>query len=347
MTESIIDWETHFYSPGLFEYLQHRTNDPYYHYDSNRKCYRMEYCPGVVVSHGEHIINQLLDLEQQRLALMDQEGIDVQVLSLSEPGVEWMYTDGLAADELAKDANDLLYEAIQRHPSRYMGFAALAPQAADKAIVELERCVTKLGFIGWLTHANYGPDLFLDEARFFPVLEACEQLNVPIYIHPTIPAVEALHKYGFSLAGSPMGFQFGVALCFMRMVLAGIFDRLPKLKIILGHMGETLPFLMERLDFTYDKAWFSADDRPSLQRKPSDVLTQNVMMTTSGRYSEPLLRYIMDVMGHDRLMFASDYPYEGMGEGIQFIRNASISDAEKQAILRNNSATYLKSCRHY
>lgn len=340
MSQEIIDWETHFYSQQLFDFVKGRTEHPYYHYSEEHRSYRMEYCPGVAVSHGETLLKNLLDISENRIAQMDEVGITRQILSLSEPGTEWLYNDSNTALSIVKDANDILYEATQKFPDRFSGFAALAPQTPVESAKELERCIDELGFIGWLTHANYGEDKYLDDKVYMPILEVCADRDIPIYLHPTIPEMEPFWKYGFSLAGSALGFQYCTAMCLMRMILGGVFDQFPKLKIILGHMGETLPFLMERLDFSYTKPWFDKGDRPDLERIPSQVLRDNVYVTTSGRFYEPLLKYCIEAMGIEHMMFATDFPYESMEESVNFISNANISPSEKEAIFSANAARF-------
>ncbi len=335
----IIDFETHFYSPQLLSSICSRTEHPYYHVDPSTRNHRMMYAPGVAADHSEEFINKLLDIGQSRIKRMDQAGVDVHVLSLSEPSVAWM-SDIKVATTLARQSNDVLAAATKQYPTRFKGFAALAPQDPKQAIKELERCVNELGFVGWLTHSNYGKDKYLDDKQYWPILEAAEALNVPIYLHPLIPAMEPFYKYGFSLAGPPLGFQFETAMCLLRMILGGVFDEFPKLRMMMGHLGETLPFLMERLDFTFNKPWFNKNDRPQLKRKPSEVLRQNVYVTVSGRYNEPALRCTLDNMGSDHVLFASDFPYETMEEGVDFIKHAKISDADRNKIFYENSKIF-------
>lgn len=336
-----VDFETHFYTPQVLDYICHRKDYPFYTVDPTNKNHRMSYAPGVSVNHGIQLIDKLLDLSETRIELMTQCGIDIQVLSLSEPSVEWLIDVDLAK-QLAHEANDILAHATEKHPNHFRGFAALAPQDPTQAAKELERCVTKLNFIGWLTHSNFGQNNYLDDKKYWPILEAAEALNVPIYLHPLIPAMEPFYKYGFSLAGAPLGFQFETAMCLMRMILGGVFDEFPNLRIMLGHLGETLPFLMERLDFTFDKPWFSKEDRPQLKRKPSEVLRQNVYITVSGRFYEPALHYTIEAMGCSHVLFASDHPYETMQESVNFIKNAKLSDTEKSLIFSENAKIFLR-----
>ena len=153
---------------------------------------------------------------------MDRAGVDVQILSLTAPGFEQF--EASAATAMAKKTNDLLAGVIQKHPDRFMGFAALAPQNPEEAVNELERAVKDLGFKGWNTHSNYG-DSYLDDKKYWPILEKAAELDTLIYLHPTIPAIPQLWKYGFALAGAPFGFGFETAMCAMQ---------LPRLKVIMS-----------------------------------------------------------------------------------------------------------------
>jgi predicted TIM-barrel fold metal-dependent hydrolase len=141
-----------------------------------------------------------------------------------------------------------------------------------------------------------------------------------------------LHAYGFALAGAPFGFQFETAMCLMRMILNGVFDRYPGLQIILGHFGEALPFLMERIDFPFVKPWFDPADRPHLERKPSEVLRGNMFVTTSGRYYEPAFRCTVEALGIERVLFGTDHPYEKMADGVQFIERLSLPQEDEAKI---------------
>ncbi|NNM60530.1 MAG: amidohydrolase, partial [Legionellales bacterium] len=335
----IVDFETHFYSPTLLKYVCSRTEHPYYVIDPATKDHHMKYAPNVNATHSEAFIDKLLDIGEKRIQLMDQCGVDVQVLSLSEPSVAWM-SDVALATSIAHDANEVLAHAIKQYPARFNGFATLAPQDAKQAVKELQYCINELGFFGWLTHSNYGKNKYLDDKEYWPILEAAEAMNVPIYLHPFIPAMDPFYKYGFTLAGPPLGFQFETAMCLFRMILGGVFDEFPRLRIMMGHLGETMPFLMERLDFTFVKPWFNKKDRPQLKRIPSQVLRENIYVTVSGRYYEPALRYTLEAMGSDHVLFASDYPYETLEEGVEFITNANISSDDRNKIFNGNAKTF-------
>ncbi len=215
---------------------------------------------------------------------MDEAGIDVAVLSLAAPGTE-PFEPSLGT-KIARETNDALAEAIARHPDRYLGYATLAPKDADGACKELERCVKELGFRGWNTHSNFG-DSFIDEKRYWPVLGKAEELDVPVYLHPSWPIIKEFQTYGMALAGPTFGFGAETALVAMRLITAGVFDAFPKLQIILGHYAEGLPFMLDRVDRPYLQGHVRPDPAvaPTLKRLPSAYLLDNFLASTSGNYS--------------------------------------------------------------
>ena len=168
-------------------------------------------------------------------------------------------------------------------------------------------------------------------------------MNIPIYIHPTTPLSKEYGKFGFALAGPPLGFQFDVALCLMRMIYAGVFDKFPKLKIIIGHLGETLPMLIpDRIDWAYANPNVSnvqgfIKQRPAIKKTPSEVILENVYMTTSGRFSKTALDFVLQVMGSDHVLLATDYPYENLEQSMNFIIGCNLPQTKLQKICYINS----------
>jgi len=313
-----IDFEAHFYTHAVFDYLSQRKEFPKFVKENEPNAYNLQFTDQIVLFQTTEFINILCDVGEKRIKAMDAAGLDVQVLSFSSPGIDELAPDYDRATTFATELNDLLFETVKRHPDRFMGFAAISPYDVKNSVKELERAITRLGFVGWLAHSNFGEGQYLDDRKYWPLLEAAEALNIPIYLHPTTPLMKEFGKFGFALGGPPLGFQSDVALCMLRMIYAGVFDEFPKLTIILGHMGETLPFLMpERIDWAYANPNISKlsgfiKERPSIQRTPSQVLLENMYVTTSGRFSKPLLEYVLKVMGEDRVMLATDYPYEDL-----------------------------------
>ena len=331
-----IDFEAHFVTEEWVKMMFENKGYPRYVRDKKTNACRVWWAPDGVEPIGDILLNKLLDLGEGRLKTMDASGIDVQVLSLTIPGVELF--DGATGTALAKKTNDVLSEVIQKHQDRFLGFAALAPQKPEEAADELERAVKDLGLKGWKTHSNYG-DSYLDDKKYWPILEKAEELDVPIYLHPSFPAIPQLRtSYGFALAGAPFGFGFETAMCMMRLILSGAFDKYPGLKIMLGHLGEALPFLLERIDHPYVRPWFAADARPKLERKPSEYLKENVFVTTSGNYFEPAFMCTYQAMGIDRILLGTDYPYEDPDECMRFLEGLPISQEDKDKIYDLNAS---------
>jgi len=287
---------------------------------------------------GHDIVEQNSDLGAGRLAHMDAAGVDVQVLSFGSPGPQAFAAE--VAIPMARDANDRLYQAIQRNPARFAGFAALPTADPEAAAQELERCVSKLGFKGAMIHGHTRGS-FLDERKYWTIFERAQALGVPIYLHPTLPHPEAVKAYfeGYEeLARAGWGFAVDTSCHFLRVVFAGVFDAYPRLRIILGHLGEVLPFAMHRLN---DHTWRSAARR-GLAKTPLQYMRENLLVTTSGNWYEPAFLCTLLALGADNILFAIDWPYEANKTGIEFLRKISISDGDRQKIAHLNAERVLR-----
>jgi predicted TIM-barrel fold metal-dependent hydrolase len=287
---------------------------------------------------GHSIVDQLADIDEQRIAFMDKSGVDVQVLSVTSPGPQAL----VAAEAIpfCTDANERLYETVQRHPGRFAGFAALPTDDPKAAADELERTVTQLGFKGTMIHGHTRGE-FLDERRFWPIFERAEALDVPIYLHPALPHPGAVQTYfeGYELlARAGWGFAIDCSCHFLRIVFAGVFDAYPKLKIILGHLGEGIPFAMHRLN----EHTYAAAKQRGLRKTPLEYLQQNMLVTTSGNWFEPAFVCTMMALGADNILFAIDWPFEANATGMDFFRRLPISDADKEKIAHLNAERILK-----
>ena len=295
---------------------------------------------GVEAGRPGDTMVRLHDFDTIRLKEMDEVGVDVQVLSLGAPSVQKIPAD--IAPGLAQRANDRLHQAISKHPTRYAAFAAL-PSAAPKAAAdELERAVTRLGFKGAMMH-GLANGQFLDDKKFWPIFERAEKLDVPIYLHPALPDARVADVYYNEYAKDfPMvvraawGFTVETATLAIRMVLSGLFDKHPNLKIILGHLGETLPFLVWRVDH--------AIARPGAAKTISfrDVFCNNFWITTSGNFSNPALLCCVQEMGVDRILFAIDWPFVPNPPGIRWMEQVPLCDEDKAKILSGNAKRLLK-----
>ncbi|AHE67043.1 amidohydrolase family protein [Legionella oakridgensis] len=338
-----IDLEAHFYTKAIFEYLRKQDTFPRLVKEKEPDSYNLWFTKQIALFQSTAFINQLCDLGESRINAMDKAGIDIQVLSFSSPGIDEFDADHKFSGSAAIELNDLLYETIKQHPTRFLGFATISPYDVSQGVRELERAITKLKFVGWLAHSNFGENNYFDDKKYWPLLEAAESLNIPIYLHPTTPLTKEFGQYGFALAGPPLGFQTDVALCALRMIYAGVFDAFPKLKIILGHMGEMLPFLMpDRIDWAYSNPQISKlpgfiKQRPDIKRIPSQVILENFYVTTSGRFSKELLDYTLKIMGEHRVMLATDYPYENANQSMDFLKTSGLSDSLYQKICSKNA----------
>ncbi len=287
---------------------------------------------------GHDIIEENLDLGAKRIAHMDAAGVDMQVLSFGSPGPQAFGAD--VAIPMAKDANDRMYEAVKKFPKRFAAFAALPTADPKAAADELERCVTKLGFKGAMLHSHQQGE-FLDAKKYWPMWQKAEALGVPIYLHPALPhplAVKAYFEGYEELARAPWGFAVDTSCHFLRLVFSGLFDAYPKLKIILGHLGEGIPFAMHRLD-THSRA---AAERRGLKKAPLEYFKDNMLVTTSGNWYEPAFVCTLLAMGIDNMLFAIDWPYESNKVGMEFFNRLSLSDSDKHKLAHGNAERLLK-----
>ena len=285
---------------------------------------------------GVRICEQLQEIGDKRIADMDAAGIDVQVLSLNSPGVE----QAEAAEQLsiAVESNDFLAEAVKKYPSRFAAFAALATAVPDKAAEELDRRVRQQGFKGTLIN-GHTRGRYLDDKFFWPILERAEALNVPIYLHPTVPpqAVVEASFGGFSpsvtgmFASAGWGWHIETGVHLIRMILGGVFDRYPKLQVVIGHLGEGIPFMLPRLDKNLPK------EMTKLERPFGAYLRENVHYTFGGfNFAATFLNLLLEV-GVDRIMFSVDHPYGSMAEARAFLQHLPVSEADRERIAHGNA----------
>jgi 2,3-dihydroxybenzoate decarboxylase len=288
------------------------------------------------------VLARLTDLGERRLRDMDETGIEKQILLLTSPGVQVF--DATLATELARSSNDQLAEAVWNHPTRFAGLAAIAPQHPGEAAKELERGVRNLGLKGAVVNSHTRGE-YLDDVKFWPIFEAAESLNVPIYIHPQTPSPKMIAPFlERGLDGAIFGFGVETSLHMMRIMVAGVFDRFPKLQIVVGHMGEGLPFWMYRLDYMHN-ATVAANRYPTMkktQKKISEYLKENFYITTSGMAWAPAIMFTQSVIGVDRVLYAMDYPYQFVPEEVKTHDDLPISDADKKKLFQTNAEKVFK-----
>jgi predicted TIM-barrel fold metal-dependent hydrolase len=286
--------------------------------------------------------NELADLGEARLADMDASGITVQVLSVAGPGADLV--PGQKGIDLARAYNDALAEACARRPARYRGFAHLPLLAPEAAADELERAVKQLGFHGALVNgATDGR--FLDDPAFEPILERAEALDLPIYLHPGIPVPAVRNAYydglpgnfSFTLALSAWGWHYDTAIHVLRLALSGALDRHPKLKLVIGHMGEALPFMLDRIDETT-----AAQAKALLRRSVRQTILDQVWITTSGFFTmAPFMAALMS-FGVDRILFSVDYPFASNARARAFLDALPVSPADRAKIAHGNADRLLR-----
>ncbi len=333
-----IDLETHFATQEWVEAMYANEGYPRFSDDAPGGKRRLWYWPEAFEPYGDVLLDRLLEIDAGRISEMDAAGVDVAVVSLTSPGVE--HFEPSTATRLARLANDELAAAISKHPERLRGFAALSPKDTEAAVKELERSVKELGLRGWKTHSNYG-DSYIDDKRYWPILAKAEELGVPIYLHPAGPMIKELRTYGLSLAGAGFGFGVETATAMVRLVLSGAFDTFPKLKVILGHYGEGLPFLMQRIDFPYVRPHVKAadpDSAPDLKRLPSEYLRDNMRVTTSGNYFTGAFECTRAALGMERILLATDYPYEEMSDCLTYLGGLGLSEDEQAQLYHRNAS---------
>jgi 2,3-dihydroxybenzoate decarboxylase len=303
--------------------------------------------PSRVVALEEHFttaefppnkLTALYDLGEQRLASMDRHGIDMQVISLAAPGLQGE-TQVAAAIAKAQRTNDTIAAVTHKYPTRFAGFACLPTQDANAAADELERSVRQLGLKGALinghTHGHY-----LDEEQFYPLWERAQDIDVPLYLHPT-PAYkpwDLVEGYP-ELAMAAWGWSAETGAHALRVVVGGIFDRFPKARMILGHMGETIPLYLWRIDSRmHDKL----SQRGLKKKKPSEYIRQNIVITTSGVFDDNPLICAIKALGLASVMFSVDYPYENDAAASKWLAELPLAQDEVEAIAHANAERILR-----
>jgi len=289
------------------------------------------------------LARQLADVGAERIATMDRDGVDMQLLLLSSPGVQVFPTREAIA--LARDANDFVSDACRKFPTRLAALAAFAPQDPNAAAREIERGVRSLGLKGGIVN-SHTDGAYLDNTRYWPIFEAAEALDVPLYIHPREPAGAMRAVLAGPLTGgAAWAYSVEVGTHLLMLMQAGVFDQFQKLKVVVGHMGEGLPFWLSRLD----NRWLEQRVRMTasrtsipMRRLPSEYMRTNVWITSSGMNELEPLRLSQQVLGIDRVLYATDYPFENQGETIAAVERMPLSPAVKRAFFETNAESLFR-----
>ena len=278
------------------------------------------------------IHRRLLDFDNERLQIMDRDSVDMHVLSLTCPGVQVFDPD--TATSLATLVNDRLADAIKRHPTRYAGLGCFAPQDPKRAVKEMERSIRELKLNGFILNSHTQGE-YLDNQKFWPILEAAEALGAPIYLHPRSPSRQMQGGFDeYNLHAAMWGYAVETGTHALRIMMSGALDRFPKLQIVLGHMGELIPFHLWRIDYMATRGF---TQRAGLKLIPSEYYKRNFAITTSGVEDHLALKFCIDKLGVDNVMWAIDYPYQPSEPATTFMNTAPISDADKEKIFHKNA----------
>lgn len=288
--------------------------------------------PPSSLTGGLALSDRIVDVGEQRIRDMEEAGIDMQILSLVSPGVQAF--DAATGTRMARKINDGLYKVVQKYPKKFAGLAAVAPQDPMGAAAELERAVKELGLKGASINSHTRGE-YLDDRKYRVVFEKAEQLGVPIYIHPRSPSPDMAKPYLTYpvLATAMSGFAAEVSLHALRLIVSGLFDEHPQLKIIIGHLGEALPFWLWRLD----NRWLRAPGGMSVKKKPSQYIKDNFFITTSGNFSVSAFLCAYLELGAERILFAVDYPMESNKEAVQFMEGLPICNSDKEKVCHLNA----------
>ncbi len=279
---------------------------------------------------GAGLTQQLLDLGDARIAAMDAGRIDMQLLSLWSPGVQ-IFEPALGT-ELAAHTNELLAAAIERHPDRFAGLTTIAPQDPAAAANEIERGMSALNLNGVLIN-SYTKGEYLDDRKFWPIFEAAEANDATIYMHPRKPPPQMYAPFADYSMDSPMwGFHAEASTHAIRLLLSGVFDEFPNVRIALGHMGEGLPFWLDRLDKIAAR-----EELATIKRKPSEYFRDNFVITTSAMFWDPILELSLKVLGPERILFGVDYPFAPNDVGTRWLDAAPVSHEQRKLIYEENA----------
>ena len=325
----LFDLENHFYDAATVEAMANRKGYPFF--DREGKAIRWT---EKITMPFDVLHDRLLDTGEGRLSIMDRVGITTAVISPSQSLEELDPQDSIP---LTRSSNDTAYELTQKYPGRYLGAAALPVKDVGAAIKELERCVRDLGFVSWHTHSNYTGENASEE-RFFPIFEAAASLGVYVYLHPTLPDYAGLDEYDFTFAGPAAGFTIDTMVTTLKLIASGLFDRAPKTKLVLGHFGEAIPFLLDRID---NRLSFLPNPKLKNQRNPSDYFRDNIHVTTSGNMSPAAFRCTKDVLGIEKIIFGSDYPYDDIDAMTRFVKGLELTDEERDMLFFRNAEKLL------
>jgi len=335
----LIDCEHHYYLKDFLQHLRNRTEYPLIDKDgvlfyrekimlpTNLKWFNSEL----------KLEDELVDLDDFRLSIMNKAGVACGVIS-SVGCIEDLPKD--EAVKYARLTNDAIAAACEHHPGRFMGTACLPTCYVDEAVKELERCVNKLGFKYWHTHSNYGNE-YLFQEKFEPILAKCADLGLVFYLHPFTPSTPYLLQNGAALSSAGFGYGVDTMRTAILLILGGIFDRYPNLRMVLGHMGDYFPYCLDRMDNRFFSVKWKDPNIKCKKTFTEYFQNKNIFMTTSGIYEPNVIICAMNTIGIDSIVYGADFPFEDLKGSADFIRNLPIRDEDKEKIAHLNAEKYL------
>ncbi len=319
-----IDLENHFYTQDLMDALKERTDPPYATPDDN--IFWTKYLEMPVGM----MLPKLYDLAEGRLKDMKDNGITAAVIS-SSAGPEQL--DTAKSIEVCASMNKALYEVTKKYPGVFYGSAILPVNDTDAACAELEKCVKEYGFVAWHTHSNYGATA-PDEEQYWPIFCKASELGVYVYLHPQVPDDPRTRNSGIAVASATLGFTQDTMTTVVKLLVSGLLDDLPDLKIVLGHYGEAIPFLLERMD---NRLFYVPNPYYHAKHNLKYYFEHNIWVTTSGNMSKAAFNCTKETLGMDKICFATDYPYEDLPETMTFLDNIPLTVNEREELFYKNA----------
>ncbi|MEN3279066.1 MAG: 5-carboxyvanillate decarboxylase [Solirubrobacteraceae bacterium] len=336
-----IDTETHYWTPGFLDYLGGRSTAPRLDVLDDGSLRMDSNVSHEFIAVVPRAVRDLqLDLGEGRIRRMDDNGIDVALLSLTTPSVEQLEPEASLAQ--ARAVNDALAEVLRRWPDRFVGMACVAASKPEESAEEIERCATELGFkaVNIMGHVADDEHPYLDHPKYRPLFAAAARLGLPVNLHPMVPHAGLIGPYlgyGWALPTTGLGFGAETALHAVRLILSGLFDEHPDLKMTLGHFGEALSFWTFRLDLGFRSSRIAVKGGERCEHPPSHYLRNNFWFNSSGNFLNSALIGCLFEFGADRLMFASDYPWEPLEEAAAFMDAAPLSPADREKVEWRNA----------
>ncbi|MDL2279587.1 amidohydrolase family protein [Desulfovibrio sp. OttesenSCG-928-G11] len=328
---TVVDFESHYIDSEIYEYMRKRTEAPYYDEKSSTIASFGD-CPEMKFKAN---VDNLLDVGEGRIKHMDGAGIDIMLISSTVP-LEVSFSQEEATKRMT-GVNDRLAQTVAKNPSRFKAMASISPHDPKKAAAEIKRCATELGMAGWHMHSHFLGDQYPDHPNYLPLWQAVADLEFPVYLHPTAATFPAMSGYGFAMVGSAFGFAIDATICLVRLIYSGLFEKFPNIKIVTGHMGEAIPYLIQRMD-----AQLATKGGWSLPKLPGEYLRKNVMFSTSGSFSKEVFSCMKSLVGIDRIVFASDWAYEDLPACTEFIDSLGLSAEEAAMLYSGNAARELR-----